>query len=100
MARLAIPVLCAWIACALACGPVRANDIRVGITALPASPGNPFAARVANDVQSVLFDGLTRFDRDGNLVPALAASWKSESPTTWRFIVRRNVVFTNGEPFT
>jgi peptide/nickel transport system substrate-binding protein len=104
MTRIAIPVLCAWVACVLVCGsawgPACASDVRVGVTALPSAPGNLFAARVANDIQSVLFDGLTRFDRNGNLAPALAASWKNESPTTWRFVVRRDVVFSNGEPFT
>src|SRR4051812_29192118 len=100
MTRIAIPVLCAWIACALVCGSVHASDIRVGVTALPPNPGNPFAARVANDVQSVLYDGLTRFDRDSNIAPALAASWKNETPTTWRFVLRRDVTFSNGEPFT
>jgi peptide/nickel transport system substrate-binding protein len=100
MTRIAIPVLCAWIVCLFVCVPLHASDIRVGVTALPPNPGAPFAARVANDVQSVLYDGLTRFDRDGNIAPALAASWKNESPTTWRFVVRRDVVFSNGEPFT
>lgn len=97
---IAIPLMYVWIASVLCCRAANAHDIRVGITVVPVNPGNPFAARVANDVQSVLFDGLTRFDRDGNLVPALAASWTNVSPTTWRFIVRRDVAFSNGEPFT
>jgi peptide/nickel transport system substrate-binding protein len=31
--------------------------------------------------------------------PGLASSWKLVSPTTWEFALRRDVQFSNGEPF-
>lgn len=44
-----------------------------------------------------LFDGLTEFDAQGNIEPALATSWEIVGDTTWRFHIREGVVFHNGE---
>src|SRR6266487_5898820 len=46
-----------------------------------------------------LFDGLLERDPDLNLVPLLAESYQSVSPTTWEFKLRRGIRFHNGEPF-
>ena len=46
-----------------------------------------------------LFDGLIERDPDLNLVPLLAESYQSVSPTTWEFKLRRGIRFHNGEPF-
>jgi ABC-type transport system substrate-binding protein len=46
-----------------------------------------------------LFDGLIERDPDLNLVPLLAESYQSVSPTAWEFKLRRGVRFHNGEPF-
>ena len=46
-----------------------------------------------------LFDGLLERDPDLNLVPLLAESYQSVSPTTWELKLRRGVRFQNGEPF-
>src|SRR6266446_5014239 len=46
-----------------------------------------------------LFDGLIERDPDLNLVPLLAESYQSVSPTTWEFKLRRGIRFQNGEPF-
>jgi peptide/nickel transport system substrate-binding protein len=34
------------------------------------------------------------------LIPALATKWEQPDPLTWRFTLRPNVKFHNGEPFT
>lgn len=34
------------------------------------------------------------------LIPALAVKWEQPDPKTWRFHLRPNVRFHNGEPFT
>ena len=34
------------------------------------------------------------------IVPALAESWETPEPTRWRFHLRKNVKFHNGDPFT
>lgn len=47
-----------------------------------------------------LFDGLTRFDSEGQLHPALATSWRSVNNTTWQFSLRRGVKFHNGAEFS
>ena len=41
--------------------------------------------RNADFSRAALFDGLTRFDKDGELAPALARRWSNETPTRWRF---------------
>jgi peptide/nickel transport system substrate-binding protein len=46
-----------------------------------------------------VYDGLTARDAKGNLVPALATSWKRLDPTTWQFTLRKGVKFHNGDDF-
>ncbi|MEW6982188.1 ABC transporter substrate-binding protein [Colwelliaceae bacterium 6471] len=46
-----------------------------------------------------IFDSLIHFDLDGHIKPALATHWQQESPTEWRFFLRKGVRFHNGEPF-
>lgn len=47
-----------------------------------------------------IYDGLTSRDREGRLQPGLAESWEHTNALTWRFRLRRNVKFHNGEPFS
>src|SRR5688572_27522732 len=35
------------------------------------------------------YEGLVRFDKDLQVEPALAASWTMNSPTEWRFLLRK-----------
>lgn len=46
-----------------------------------------------------MFDMLTYRADDGQLVPGLATSWEALDDTTWRFKLRDDVNFHNGEPF-
>ena len=46
-----------------------------------------------------VYDGLTARDVQGNLVPALAESWKRLNATTWQFALRKGVKFHNGDDF-
>jgi peptide/nickel transport system substrate-binding protein len=46
------------------------------------------------------YDALVAFSPRMELEPALATSWQQPTPTTWRFELRRGVVFDNGDPFT
>lgn len=48
---------------------------------------------------SNVMEALVRYDEKMQPEPALAASWKVISPTVWRFNLRRNVTFSNGNPF-
>jgi peptide/nickel transport system substrate-binding protein len=49
-------------------------------------------------VRKHIFDALTAYDVNNNPVPRLAERWEQVNPTTWRFHLRPNVKFTNGEP--
>ena len=46
------------------------------------------------------YEGLVTRDRDLKTIPALAESWETPEPTRWRFHLRKNVKFQNGDPFT
>jgi peptide/nickel transport system substrate-binding protein len=77
------------------------STLRVGITALPPSQFNPYAntGLPYTYVWSAVFDGLTFIDEHGQVQPWLATSWESIDPLTWRFQLRRDVVFSDGTPF-
>src|SRR3954464_15936549 len=47
-----------------------------------------------------VFEGLSARDKDLKIIPALAESWETPEPTRWRFHLRKNVKFENGDPFT
>ena len=47
-----------------------------------------------------VYEGLTHYDGGLGLIPGLAVSWETVSPTKWRFNLRRGVKFHNGNPFT
>ena len=46
-----------------------------------------------------IFEGLVRFDANGEVVPALATSWEQADPLRLRFHLREGVAFQNGAPF-
>lgn len=51
-------------------------------------------------VQSQLFEGLTAFDADGNIVPNLAKSWEiSDDGLEVTFVLQEGVTFHDGTPF-
>jgi peptide/nickel transport system substrate-binding protein len=47
-----------------------------------------------------IFNPLTAYDTENKPVAVLAERWEQINPTTWRFHLRKNVKFTNGEPLT
>jgi peptide/nickel transport system substrate-binding protein len=47
-----------------------------------------------------IFEGLVRMDADYRVQPALATEWEFKAPNTWRFTLRKDVVFHDGTPFT
>lgn len=86
----------------MASAPAQAETLRVAIDLLPPSLGNPYRTAQPPTVWTTyaMFDGLTRFDATGNIVPALAASWTKVDNLTWRFTLRPGVTFHNGAPLT
>lgn len=96
--------------------------LRVGLVALMAFAGHPaqadksltlginlLAPTLGNPHQNVslpgtlplqaIFDTLTRIGADGSAGPALATTWEMEDQNTWVLTLRRDVMFSNGEPF-
>lgn len=73
-------------------------------TALPVDPGTLDPRLISNTstqvIDSLVFDGLVRIGNNLVPQPALATSWKQESPTKWLFQLRKGVTFQNGQPFT
>jgi len=88
------------------------------IVALAMSPASSQTLRYANqgDLKSLdpytlketttiahhahIYEGLTARDKDLKIVPALAESWETPEPTRWRFHLRKNVKFHNGDEMT
>lgn len=49
----------------------------------------------------LLWNGLSKTDESGEVVPDLAESWQaSDDQRTWTFTLREGVTFNNGKPFT
>ncbi len=50
--------------------------------------------------QNMIYEGLVKTDKKGNIVPSLALSWDiKDSGKTYIFHLRKNVLFSNGEIF-
>lgn len=52
------------------------------------------------NVAVMLYDTLVNVSDDGKILPRLATSWEQIDPLTWKFVLRDDVTFHNGEPFT
>ncbi len=90
----------------------------VSIAAFAMSPASSQTLRYANqgDLKSLdpytlketttiahlghVYEGLVARDKDLKIVPSLAESWETLTPTHWRFHLRKGVKFHNGDPFT
>jgi oligopeptide transport system substrate-binding protein len=54
----------------------------------------------ANQIARDLFEGLTATNTSGKVVPGAAESWKQVDPVTWIFTLRKNALWSNGDPVT
>ena len=75
--------------------------VRVGIHSAPLS----FDPHLQNEVLTSailanLYDGLTEFDQESRIRPALAAEWRNPDDRTWVFRLRPGVRFHDGRPLT
>lgn len=50
-------------------------------------------------VAYMIFDTLVKLNEDSSVSPRLATQWEQVDDLTWRFKLRENVTFTNGEKF-
>ena len=63
---------------------------------------DPHISRVSftNAFLANIYETLVRMDDKLAIEPALAVAWERPSPTVWRFHLRPDVHFHNGDPFT
>lgn len=54
----------------------------------------------ANTVGLDVFEGLTRIDAAGAIVPGVARSWTRTAPDAWRFTLRDDARWSDGRPVT
>lgn len=85
-------------------GPAYAarTDINVGMVLEPPNldPTTGAAAAIDEVVYANVFEGLTRFDADGAVIPDLARSWDiSQDGLTYTFHLAQNVTFHDGTTF-
>jgi len=78
------------------------KHLRVTSYSLPAALGNVHRSTSSSEIYiwAAMFDPLTMVDDDAKVQPWLATRWESINPLTWRFHLRRDVRFSNGEAFT
>lgn len=79
--------------------PQMGGEVVVAITADP--PGWDPTASTSQEIPRVVyhnvFEGLVRFDRTGQIVPALATDWEiSDDGLEWVFQIRDDVLFHDG----
>lgn len=58
------------------------------------------ATNVDQDVSRLVFSGLTRFDRDGTIVPDLATFEVDATGKVWTFFIRTDATWHDGVPVT
>jgi len=81
-------------------GAVNARTLKIGMSSDARSMDPYFHNETAtNSMLSNIFEGLTYFDKDLNVYPVLAESWKVVGENTWEFKLRKGVKFHNGNDF-
>jgi peptide/nickel transport system substrate-binding protein len=73
--------------------------IRIAQAALPATP-SPEASNSNTPFYWALFDPLVTLDDTFNVLPWAATRWTQATPTSWRFTLRQDLRFGNGDPLT
>jgi len=97
---LAVAALCR---CGQAPAPAAGTSgpIRIGLFASPASlDPHQYNEFVTFSVLSNVYEGLTALSPGLGVEPALAETWANPDELTWRFKLRKGVVFHDGRPLT
>lgn len=102
--RVAVMFACVWFgAHAWAeSGPVSGGKYNIPLPGEPNSLDPAFITDIyAVNVANNLFDGLVEYDKDLNLVPAIADIWKiARDHKAYTFLLRKDVRFHNGRSVT
>ena len=81
----------------------RKDSVVIGMTLEPTGldPTTGAASAIAEIVHYNVFETLTKIKADGTVGPLLAESWTiSPDQKTYTFKLRRDVTYSNGEPFS
>ena len=102
LSRLVRNILPFVIAASWAGSATAETVLRMGMSSLPIYFANPMRTGATPTIYftPAIFDGLTRIDRGGNLLPWLAVSWEAKDTKTWTLRLRDDVTFSNGTPMT
>lgn len=75
------------------------TSLRLAQIGLPASM-SPEASAYNHPVYGAMYDSMTWLDAKNNVIPMAATKWEALNPTTWRFTLRQDLTFTNGDMLT
>ena len=86
------------------CGGQEKKDKNTLTVAIAADPPtlDPHAASIDSAVNNLnpVYETLVKYDDDGEIVPCLATEWERIDDLRWRFKLRNDVKFHNGEKMT
>jgi peptide/nickel transport system substrate-binding protein len=80
---------------------IYASTLHLSISSNP-SKLNPLIATdsASGEIAGWIFDSLLAYDKDGKIEPRMAESYHFENNTTLVFHLRKDVVWSDGKPFT
>ena len=89
-----------WLVC-VSLYILNASEFHRSISSSP-NRINPLLAidSASSEITDWLFNGLVKFDKNANIVPDLAKSWKFENNTTLIFKLKENIKWHDGVKFT
>lgn len=75
--------------------------LRIAMEARPPAYGNPYTQAMPSILHTLfpVYDALTQLGAEGEVLPNLAESFERIDDLTWRFTLRQDVTFANGEVF-
>jgi peptide/nickel transport system substrate-binding protein len=77
------------------------GTLTVAAAEVPESLDPTISLQIYNwTISYTMFDTLVKFDSAGKIVPSLATSWELVNSKTWKFNLRKDVKFHDGQPFT
>ena len=79
------------------------GTLKYGIAGAGISQLDPNTINFAGQapLQTLLYNGLSKYDRNMQVVPDLATKWRSSTDLkTWFFTIRQGVKYSTGRPFT
>ena len=79
------------------------EELRVALRMFGAGKGNTYTGCMCTPgvySWAAQFETLTKLNQDGSVAPFLATRWENIEPKKWRFHLRKDVTFSNGEKLT